>query len=91
MNDVITSNVSHLTLDGECSFSWRLRSEGIRKGIKFWIKRLLINSAGELDFRGTHFISSTDAQITKAAFPWGHRRIIIGSILLADRAPLDCM
>lgn len=55
MNDVITSNVSHLTLDGECSFSWRLRSEGIRKGIKFWIKRLIINSAGQLYFRRTWF------------------------------------
>ena len=28
---------------------------GTRKGIKFWIERLIINLAGELSFRGTPF------------------------------------
>ena len=28
---------------------------GTRKGIKFWIERLIINLAGELGFRGTRF------------------------------------
>ena len=28
---------------------------GTRKGIKFWIERLIVNSAGELGFRATQF------------------------------------
>ena len=28
---------------------------GTRKGIKFWIERLIINSSGELGLRGTWF------------------------------------
>ena len=28
---------------------------GTRKGIKFWLERLIVNSAEELGFRGTRF------------------------------------
>ena len=48
------SNLSHLTL-ANCSFSTGLRSEGTRKGLKFWIKTLIITLEQELAFRGTQF------------------------------------
>ena len=35
---------------------------GIRKGIQFWIERLIINSAEELSFRGTQFHSLISIQ-----------------------------
>lgn len=44
---------SHLTPIDESSISIGLRSERIRKGIKFWVERLTINPIGELSFRGT--------------------------------------
>lgn len=37
----------------ESSISTGLRSERIRKGIKFWVERLTVNPIGELSFRGT--------------------------------------
>ena len=55
INHVINnSNCSHLTLVGYRLGSTRLRSYGTKKGIKFWVERLIIiNSAGELGFRET--------------------------------------
>ena len=47
------AGTSHLTLIDESSISTGLRSERIRKGIKFWVERLTVNPIGELSFRGT--------------------------------------
>ena len=49
------SSLSCLTLVDQCSVSTGLRSEGIRKGIKCLIEKLIINSVRELSFRGTWF------------------------------------
>ena len=55
INHVIdNSNCSHLTRVGYWLGITRLRSYGTKKGIKFWVERLIIiNSAGELGFRET--------------------------------------
>ena len=47
------AGTNHLTLIDESSISTGLKSERIRKGIKFWVERLIINPIGELSFRGT--------------------------------------
>lgn len=36
-----------------------------RKGIKFWVEKLIINSAEDLDFRGTGFYHNSWFSITK--------------------------
>ena len=41
-----------MTLADYCLVGEELRSEGIRKGIKFWVERLIINLIRELSFGG---------------------------------------
>lgn len=56
INNVINiSNFSYLILVDQCSVSTGLRSEGIRKRIKFWIERLIIKLGRELVFRVIRF------------------------------------
>ena len=51
INDDIDNHIcSHLTVVDECSVSTRLRSEGRRKGIKFWVERFSYKNC-----KGTQF------------------------------------
>ena len=51
-NVIDHNNFSHMTLADYCLVGEELRSEGIRKGIKFWVERLIINLIRELSFGG---------------------------------------
>lgn len=50
-----TQQFSHQTLVDQCSDSTGLRQRGTRKGIKFWVKRLIINSVREFGGRRPWF------------------------------------
>ena len=49
-NVIDYNNFSHMTLADYCLVGEELRSEGIRKGIIFFIERVIINSVKELNF-----------------------------------------
>ena len=51
-NVIDRNNFSHMILAEYCLASEELRSEGIKKGIKFWVERLIISLIRELSFGG---------------------------------------
>ena len=51
-NVIDRNNFSHMILAEYCLVSEELRSEGIKKGIKFWVERLIISLIRELSFGG---------------------------------------
>ena len=65
---------SCLTLVDYCSVSTRLRLEGTRKGMKFWMERLITNLIREFDFRRTpsDSVSGIEKRKPNCTFFWAN-------------------